>query len=600
MTSSTESRQTPDPKIPLLTDIHELVETCLAAKTAPGMAYAVVADGVIVHSGGAGVTHAWCDRQPTVDTVFRIASMTKSFVAAAILILRDHGVLALDDAVDTHIPELRGLRLPTADSRMPTIRDLLTMGGGWPTDNPWADREESMTAEAYNALLRRGFSFNAAPGTVFEYSNLGYTMLGRVITNVAGMQFQDFIRTRILQPLGMHATGFSADEFPPEQLAAGHSASAGFWQEEPVTKTGEFAALGGLFSNCTDLARWVGLMTSAFPARDEPDAAVPLCRASLREMQQGMRKLPMTIAVTAGEEPFAITNAMYGFGLKVTDDPRIGVTAGHSGGYPGFETDMRWHPASGLGVIVLSNGCSGGAVQAGTGMLRGLIIRAGISVRRLRSNSGCAAAADVIDRVLDGWNDSALDGVVGSNFDADIPRPARRRAIAAALAVSGALNPGRQRVTGDTASHLVWWREGAKGWLRIEIDLTPQRPQKLQSLDVRAVHRPSAALLAAARRLEAALSTDHPQWPVVRGAGGTVSDEPPPRTAKLAFALDGAATLNPDPVSSFSANSASFELRGATLEWRLRVATDPGTGELTRWSLTHHPFGAKPYVVLLG
>ena len=588
-----------------LPSVDERAQTFLRANTAPGLAYAVVVDGAIVHSGGVGATHASQDHssgavggQPNANTIFRIASMTKSFVAAAILILRDRGALALDDRVDSHIPEIATLQLPTSDSRMPTIRELMTMSAGWPTDDPWADREESIAADAYSALLSGGFTFNATPGSTFEYSNLGYTMLGRIITNVSGVQFQEFIRTNILQPLGMSSSGFSEGDVPQEHLADGHFHRDERWQVEPTSATGEFAALGGLFSSCTDLARWVGLMTSAFPARDDHDEAIPLSRASLREMQQGMRKIPMAVAVTANDEPFTVTNAMYGFGLMVMDDPGVGITVGHSGGYPGFGTHMCWHPESGLGVIALSNGRYGGAFKVATTMLRDLLIKTDTPTRHLRTNPDCAAAADVVDAVLDTWNDASLDTIVSANFDADIPRPVRHRAIADALAISGALKPGRHQATGTTGSHLVWWREGAHGWLRVEIRLTPQRPQKMQTLLVRAVHQPSDALLIAARELASALLTDTPHWPASLTATESVATESAMRVAQLAFALDGTAALNPNPITSTSANAATFELRSTMLEWELQVAIDPATGHVTTCTLSQRPLSADARVVI--
>jgi CubicO group peptidase (beta-lactamase class C family) len=577
----------------------------LNGKTAPGLAYAVVLNGEVVYSGGVGVAHAHHDgaEQPAAqvphgDTIFRIASMTKSFVAAAILILRHRGLLRLDDAVDVHVPQLRSLPLPTADTRMPTIRDLLTMSAGWPTDDPWADREESMTAQAFSELLEGGFTFNEAPGITFEYSNLGYTILGRIITNVSGQQFQDFIQAEILAPLGMHSTGFTTERLPVEHLADGHFFRDERWQVEPTSATGEFAALGGLFSTCNDLARWVGLMTQAFPARDERDDESPLRRASLREMQQGMRKIPLSVTANAGDEPFTVGNAMYGFGLLVTDDPRIGVTVGHSGGYPGFGTHMCWHPDSGVGVIALSNGRYGGAFRIATHMLRELLLACDVPARHVVTTQECKMAAEVIDSVMDAWDDAALDAIVSANFDADIPRDARRIAISGALAIAGALGKERTRVSGTTASHLVWWRSGSTGWLRFEIRMTPQRPQRLQTLNVRAVHQPSEMLMSAARSLADALSTAHPHWPAALTHDESFNPDALLRSARLAFALDGAAVLDPAPVSSTSADAATFELHSAHLVWEMAISFDAATAQVVSCTLTQRALSADARTVL--
>ena len=103
----------------------------------PGIAFALVAGSEVVHADGVGVLRAGRPERPGPDTVSRICSMTKSFVAAAVLALRDEGRLALDDPVARHVPELASLRPPTADSVQLTIRSLLTMSSGLPDDDAW-------------------------------------------------------------------------------------------------------------------------------------------------------------------------------------------------------------------------------------------------------------------------------------------------------------------------------------------------------------------------------------------------------------------------------------------------------------------------------
>ena len=98
------------------------------------------------------------------------------------------------------------MRLPTTDSPPITIRHLLTMTAGFPTDDPWGDRQQGLDLGAFSKLLAGGLSFAWAPGTRFEYSNTGYGILGRLITNVAGREYRDVVRERLLRPLGMDST----------------------------------------------------------------------------------------------------------------------------------------------------------------------------------------------------------------------------------------------------------------------------------------------------------------------------------------------------------------------------------------------------------
>ncbi len=143
---------------------------------------------------------------PREQTVFRIASMTKSFTATAIMILRDRGLVRLDDVVADIAPEFTAVVGPTTDSPPITVRDLLSMAAGMATDDAWADRHLDMADDEFDALVAKGATFAWAPQTHGEYSNLGYAMLGRVIRHAGGRRAQDFITSEVIQPLGMSRT----------------------------------------------------------------------------------------------------------------------------------------------------------------------------------------------------------------------------------------------------------------------------------------------------------------------------------------------------------------------------------------------------------
>ncbi len=140
------------------------------AKTAhvPGAAWGIVIDGELAHSGAAGVREVTTNAPADADTVFRIASMTKSFTAMSILKLRDEGKLALDDPAERYVPELKGLRYPTTDSPRITIRHLLTHSEGFPEDNPWGDQQLSESEAQLSRMLRDGIPFSNAPGIAYE------------------------------------------------------------------------------------------------------------------------------------------------------------------------------------------------------------------------------------------------------------------------------------------------------------------------------------------------------------------------------------------------------------------------------------------------
>ena len=148
----------------VLPEIDKMYAALAAEKHLPGLVYGVVMDGKLVHVRALG--HANIERKAAASaaTAFRIASMTKSFAAMAALHLRDAGKLRLDDPVADFLPELRGVRLPTADSPVLTVRHLLTMSTGLPEDNPWGDRQMAVDNAALAKLVAAGLSFSNAPG----------------------------------------------------------------------------------------------------------------------------------------------------------------------------------------------------------------------------------------------------------------------------------------------------------------------------------------------------------------------------------------------------------------------------------------------------
>ena len=132
----------------------------------PGMAYGIVLGGELVHAAGLGERYAG-GPAPDDGTVFRIASMTKSFTASAVLALRDEGKLRLDDAAEAYVPELRRWPSAAADAPRVSIRHLLTMTAGFPTDDPWGDRQQGLPLDEFTAFLAGGVGSTGrrAPGS---------------------------------------------------------------------------------------------------------------------------------------------------------------------------------------------------------------------------------------------------------------------------------------------------------------------------------------------------------------------------------------------------------------------------------------------------
>lgn len=303
-----------------------LVEA-FAVHPAPEVAWGLVLDGRLVDG-------------ENLDRAFRIASMTKSFTAAAVLGIRYGAIpsrrrLDLDDALSEYVPDAA----PLFDEI--TVRDALTMAGGLPTDDPWADRLEAMTGAEFDALIARSPLQRFVAGTGYEYSNLGYAVLGRVIEEVTGRPYTAVVAEEILVPLGLDSTGFDVADLDPERVVPGFRRTAdGGLEELAPTRPGAFSAIGGLWSTVPDIAAWIARLLDARPDR---------WARALRDVQQPQRFIG--IDASAGG-PSANS---YGYGLHSSTDPVFGEFLHHSGGYPGFGSHMRWHPATRSGIIVFGN-----------------------------------------------------------------------------------------------------------------------------------------------------------------------------------------------------------------------------------------------------
>jgi CubicO group peptidase (beta-lactamase class C family) len=513
----------------------------------PGLAYGVLAGGRLVHSGGLG--ESWLGGPvPDAGTVFRIASMTKSFTAATVVRLSDQDALGLDDLAEKHVGELAGLRRPSADAPRPTIRHLLTMTAGFPTDDPWGDRQQGLDPAEFGRLLAGGVRLAWAPGTRFDYSNLGYAILGRVIEAVTGQRYADAVRATVLAPLGLDSTGFEAAEFDPGRLARGYQRGATGWAELPFDGYGAFAPMGGIFSTVADLTRWSAGFAAAFPPRDGADDGHPLSRASRRLMQ-----LPQ-LAITGwptGSYPDAATLS-YGLGLFVEESPVHGTMIQHSGGYPGFGSQMRWHPATGTGAVVLGNG-----TYAAAGQLAGAIMAEVLGQLRAAGPAGAAVvrgpapgdggpwpetitARAEVEQLLRDWDDDRAGRLFTPNVAWDQPFAARRDGLAQVRDRIGdfAADPARPPEF-DSPARCRWWLRGERGTVQAEIGLAPLQAPLVQSLRVAVPPAPGSALLRLTDALIGMINDSLGPWPAWLPVAADVDTAGLARRLRLAAAWAG-------------------------------------------------------------
>ena len=304
----------------------------------PGASAAVVGGGEIIWSAGWGFADRASGRRPDDRTLYRIASISKTFTATAIMQLRDEGALRLDDPVVRHVPEAAAIVNPFGPVEDITIRRLLLHTSGLQGEYPTADPDQEpfgSIAELVANIAR--LRVVIAPDTLSKYCNVGFQLLGAVVERAAGEPFAARVARTILDPLGMASTVYLAEGPLAARCAVGYDARAFSDALAPAKDLDSrtFEADGGLWSCVEDLARWLG-----FQLGDEhPDVLAPATR---REQHR-----PWII-----DEHWEEAQGLCWYWERRGDDRFVG----HAGSVEGFTSRIAFSPADGVGAVVLVNG----------------------------------------------------------------------------------------------------------------------------------------------------------------------------------------------------------------------------------------------------
>ena len=453
-----------------LPGVDELVARTATTQHCPSISWGIVIDGALARAGSTGAVQG---AAPTADTVYRIASMTKSFTSAAVLALRDEGVLSLDDPITLHAPELAAVAPPTIDGGPIRVRHLLSMSGGMATDDPWADRHIDITDDELDAVLADGVLFAGVTGSSCEYSNLGFGLLGRIVKRATGRRVQDLVSERLLGPLGMDRTSWLPPRHDDWARPFRVQDGAAVADRGAPLGDGEIAPMGGIWTTVADLARWVAWLDDATPARDSIDDG-PLCRASRREMQEiqryaGMRSL-------AGRP----TPSGYGFGLWVSHEPSLGRVVGHSGGFPGYGSNMRWIAGRRVGVIALANVTYAPMADLTMRIIDVLHDHDALPRAPVLDSPLLVDIAGRLIDLLQDWHDEVADELFADNVVLDEPYDRRRIASERLVAeCGGSLHLERVEATTATEGRLVLRRPSGTP-LRMKVQIAPTRPPRVQ------------------------------------------------------------------------------------------------------------------------
>jgi CubicO group peptidase (beta-lactamase class C family) len=469
-------------------EIDQAFSEFAAQRHVPGLVWGIVLDGELVHRGATGFANVEKKIPAAADTRFRIASMTKSFTALAILKLRHDGKLTLQDPVEKFLPEFRGIGPLTSDAPPITVRHLLTMTPGFPEDNPWGDRQLAVGVKPFSDFVRGGVSLSNAPGVSFEYSNFAFALLGEIIRRVTHEPFQTYITREILLPLGMRDTRWEFADVPPDKLALGYRWQNNAWQLEPLLHDGTYGAMGGLLTTINDFARYVSFHLSAWPARNDPDNGI-VRRATLREMHKPAEFTGLNAnAKNLAGEPQPWTT-FYGYGLGWSSDSRNVVHIGHSGGLPGFGSNYRFYPNHGVAVISFAN-----LTYAGTGAPNGkagalLIEKAKLPQRTLPPSPILATRQQQVAELVQSWDAKLADAIVAENFFLDRSREDWIKRAHETLAQAGAIKSVGE-IMPENQLRGTFPLVGEQGRVEVFFTLTPEKNPRVQELRLTFVAQP--------------------------------------------------------------------------------------------------------------
>ncbi|NKI36366.1 serine hydrolase [Wenzhouxiangella sp. XN79A] len=310
---------------------------------APAVSWGFVHDQELIASGAFGQANPATDRPATPETLYSICSISKLFTSVAAMQLREDGALRLDDPVAEHLDWFEAIEDVHPDDEAITVGRLLTHSAGLPRESDfpyWTDPDYPFpTSEQIRRRL--GSQQTLYPASrYFQYSNLGLTLVGEVVAEVAGAPYDDYMRSALLDPLGMADT---TTDIPVDlhggALAVGHTALNRDGTRDAVIpfRTRGIAPAAGFASNVPDLAKFAMWQ---FRVLDGADSEL-LKASSLREMQR----------VHWVDPDWATT---WGLGFSVRQEGNRSF-ARHGGGCPGYFTEFRIEPKTKIGAIVLTS-----------------------------------------------------------------------------------------------------------------------------------------------------------------------------------------------------------------------------------------------------
>ncbi len=379
--------------------VEKRIEQEMKNQGLPGLAFGIVIDGELAYSKGFGITSPDSKQAPDADTVYRIGSITKSFTALTVLALRDDGVLQLDDPLQKWIPQAAQLVYPTQDAQPITLRQLANHTSGLPRMGTFEPENGPSEAVVVDSLAK--LPLESTPGTRWNYSNLGFGLLGIVISHATKQRFEDVSAARIFKPLGMTSTSWDP---PADKLAPAFELGPKGPQPKTPARLGAIGGAGAIYSTVRDMAKYVAFQLSAYPPRSAEDRG-PIRRATLREAHS------TGVLIGLAQEPVAA--AGYGFGWSMHRSCRFDDDVSHSGGIDSHRARIEFSPSRGVGMVGLTNFPMGNPGQIIDAAFKELDKTGALEPRVAEVSPRLVDVGKKLLAVYHEWDEAALKAILG-------------------------------------------------------------------------------------------------------------------------------------------------------------------------------------------
>ncbi len=305
----------------------------------PGISVGIIYDQELIYAKGFGYSNLEDKTPATAQTLYRIASISKTFTATAIMQLRDEGKLRLDDPIEKFLPGFN-IKNPFSDTREITVFQLITHTSGLPRNAGfpyWTDRKFPTMKQILEALPEQEMIY--PPGTQYKYSNLGIALLGEIVSVASGMSYEKYITENILKPLDMTSSSVFLTERDKEKLTVPYSYRFpdGSRRIMPFTDAKGIAPAANITSNIEDMSKYISLQFQ----KGRKGGNQILDSYTLEDMQ---RVQWLNTNWTSG----------YGLGFRVWKQNNY-TMVGHGGWVAGNRSQISFIPKEKIGIVVLTN-----------------------------------------------------------------------------------------------------------------------------------------------------------------------------------------------------------------------------------------------------